>query len=497
MKACLIFQRRFTRVAHSIAKKLRDEHGVSEFCGFVYLRSSFNFLKTQNEVPYSSLLLDQNIHDQYKDQPVDWNYIDQIEKEYGIPNLWPYIAVDRVVRHNMCVREYPYDKSPYSHEEMAKIFEIKARAIIEFLDREKPDFIFLPVVSAIGNMLFYHVGKKKGIKVLVGAETRIKQGYVLSETYTGFSSVEKRFHELMSGAGPSKKEAEAIQYITTYRDKPAPYLYVMNQFKNVGRKKELRWLYPPNLFRSAAWFATMVGRTLKKGHRDYDDESPAAFFIDRTKRKIRSFIGFDDLFENFDSNRDYAYYPLHVEPEIATLLLGPHWTNQINLIKQIAQSLPLHFKLYVKEHPAMLGYRQRLYYKELKKIPNVVLLNPNTDPYSIIKHARLITTISGTAGWEGVLFKKPVITFGHVYYNTLSTVKRMTNIEELASLVKAQLEHHAHNENELVQYVAALLENSADIGLHEIWEKGMDPEQEKVRIEAFTNLLAQAANLHK
>lgn len=494
MKACFIFQRRFTRVAHRIACKLKEQYGVKEFCGFVYLRSSFNFLNQQKELEYSSLLLDQDIHEKYKEGPVDWNYLNQIEKEYGLPSLWPYIAVDRVVRYNMCVREYPHDTPTYSHEEMAKILEVKARAIIAFLDREKPDFIFLPVVSAIGNMLFYYIGKKKGIRVLVGAETRIHQGYALSETFTNFSFIDRRFEELMKEGAESKKRDEAIKYIEAFRNKPEPYLYVMEQFRGVGRGKELRSFMPKKLLSSLKWFFKLTIRHIKKQKRDYDDESPATFFIDKVKRRVRSLVGFADLFEPFDPKRDYAFYPLHVEPEIATLLLGPYWTNQINLINQIARSLPLHFKLYVKEHPAMLGYRPRQYYKELKKIPNVVLLNPNVNPYSIIRNAKLIATISGTAGWEGLLFKKPVITFGDVYFNTLSGVKKITNVEKLPEIIKSQLVH-THNENELVNYISAALENSVDIGLHEIWERGMDVAQEDIRLNAFTNLIARTIGL--
>ena len=124
MKACLLYQRRFTRVAHEIAKRLRDDYGVTEFCGYVYLHSSYDFLKNQKDISYSSLILDEEIHERYKTEKVDWDYLKKIEQEYGIPNLWPYISVDRTIRYDMPMREYPYDTPKYTHEDMARIFQV-------------------------------------------------------------------------------------------------------------------------------------------------------------------------------------------------------------------------------------------------------------------------------------------------------------------------------------------------------------------------------------
>ena len=142
MKGCFILQRRFAYIGHNIAVFLKEKYGVNDFCGFVLQRPSYNFLKSQTEITYSKLLLEEDIHKDYKNVKLDINYLRWLEKEYGIPNLWPYLTVDRVVMSNQLVREYPYDKSPYTHEEMLKILQVKARAIIDFLEKEKQDFIF-------------------------------------------------------------------------------------------------------------------------------------------------------------------------------------------------------------------------------------------------------------------------------------------------------------------------------------------------------------------
>ena len=169
---------------------------------------------------------------------------------------------------------------------------------------------------------------------------------------------------------------------------------------------------------------------------------------------------------------DFAYFPLHFEPEATTLLYSPFYTNQINLLTQIAKSLPVHFKLYVKEHPSMLEYRPTSYYRELKKIPNLKLLNPKTSSLDLIEKSKIVTTIAGTAGFEASLLKKPVITFGDIFYNILSFVKRCREIENLPNIIKQQLEHFQYNNEEIINLLSAILEDTLPFDFTALWAKG-------------------------
>ncbi len=490
-KVCLIFQRRFTSVAHKIALELKHTHGVSEFCGYVYMNSSAKFLREQKDISYGGLLVDEEIHEASRNEPVDWAYLEEIEREYGIPYLWPYIAADRVIRHGMGVREYPHNTSPYTHEDMARMLQSTARAILRFLEDEKPDLIYFPAISAMGNMLLYYIAKKKGIMVLAGAETRIDGGYILSEDYRTFTFANARFGELMRGA-KSPQEDTARAYLDDFRKKPRAYFYSIESYKQSGsRRQAFSWLAPRKLARSVRWLSERILRATMERERDYMVQSPWWFLWDALRRKFRLMRGYTDLYDAYDPREQFAYYPLHFEPEMAMLVLAPRWTDQINLIRQIAESLPFSFKLYVKEHPGMVGFRTRRYYRELKKIPNVKLIHPNHDSHAIIKDADLITTQTGTAGWEALMLKKPVITFGDVYYNALSMTTKCTDIETLPLLVREKLGKHSHEENELVRFVAALLEDSVDIRLHELWDKGLDRTEATVSIKKFSNMLVQ------
>ena len=74
MKACFLLQRRFAPVGHKLAVILKEKYGVENFCGYVYLRSSFKFLKNQKEIKYTSLLLDEDLHERYLDEKLDFDF---------------------------------------------------------------------------------------------------------------------------------------------------------------------------------------------------------------------------------------------------------------------------------------------------------------------------------------------------------------------------------------------------------------------------------------
>ena len=494
MKGCFILQRRFAYIGHNIAVFLKEKYGVNDFCGFVLQRPSYNFLKSQTEITYSKLLLEEDIHKDYKNVKLDINYLRWLEKEYGIPNLWPYLTVDRVVMSNQLVREYPYDKSPYTHEEMLKILQVKARAIIDFLEKEKPDFIFASVIGSVGTYLLYHIAKKKNIKVWITLITAIKNLYTLSEHYAYFTETEKRVLENKFSIDSIEK---AKQFIQDFRNQPAPYYADESpQRQPVFRYQQMRFLLPRNFLKTCLWIVKYFYHHCRSDERDdYSYSGPFNYLKDGIKRKFRNLLGSYDLCDKFDPTKDFAFYPLQYEPEVTSLLQAPFFTNQLHVAKMMARSLPAGYSLYIKDHPQMARYRPRSFYKQLKKIPNIKLLNPSFTSFQIIPHAKLIITLTGTAGWEATILGKPVIVLGNAFYNKLSFVEKCPKIEDLPFTIKKLLENPKYDENELIHFVAAIMEESADVNLQYLWEREKDITKIKKGVEKLADLLAKKLGL--
>lgn len=495
MKGCFILQRNFAYIGHNLALLLKEKYGITEWCGYVYMRTGYDFLKKQTDIRYTSLLLDQDIHQRYTDEVLDLEFLKKLEVDYGIPNLWPYIMLDRVVMSNQLVREYPYNQSPYSYEEILRIVQVKAKAIIEFLDKEKPDFLVVSVIGAIGSMLLYQICKKRGIKTIVTQNPMIKGRFGFSETYDSLTEVDKA---MKAGQKPKpENQAQARKFIDNFRATPHPHWELGHPSRQpVKRSQQFAFLKPKNLFSILRWMSKYFITHFKSIERyDYDYIGPWNYLKDAVLRKARNIVGSSDLLDEVNTKDTFAFFPLHFEPEISLSLYSPFYTDQISIIKYFARSLPVGYYLYVKEHPAMVVYRPRAFYKELKKIPNVKLINPLMTSFEITRNAKIITTISGTVGWEACLLQKPVITIGDVFYNKLSFVKNCRTMEELPGMVQQQLQNFAYDDAELERFVGLLFEETTDVNLQYLWEIETDQEKRKVGLMPFADLLAKTLKL--
>ncbi len=155
--------------------------------------------------------------------------------------------------------------------------------------------------------------------------------------------------------------------------------------------------------------------------------------MEKRKFKILSHRRF---FEKYEKDEKFFLFPLHFQSEASTSVYATYYCDQINAINNIAFSLPFPYKLYVKEHPAAVGTRQKDYYKKLKEIPNVVLISPYENVENIIKDSFGVITLTSTVGLESALAGKPVYILGSVFYSYHPLCKTPKNFEEL----KAQLE---------------------------------------------------------
>ena len=139
---------------------------------------------------------------------------------------------------------------------------------------------------------------------------------------------------------------------------------------------------------------------------------------------------------NFKSR--YIYFPLHMQPEATTSPLAGAFVDQILIAQMITYFLPKNVYLYIKEHPsqAEMG-RDPEFYNELLKIPQVRLMPISTNTFDLIRNSIAVATATGTAGWEALYRRKPVLLFGHCYYQYAKGVFRIkTNNDCKYAIIK-------------------------------------------------------------
>lgn len=491
MKVCIVFQNSYVHMGHAMALELRDRYGV-ELCGYIFSDYATRFLREQQDISYTGLLSDTEIHEHWRDETLDFDYLTNLEKEYGLPNLWPYLYVDRKLMSSIPPKEYngKHFDLLYPYEDLLRIVQSRFRMIISFFDKEKPDGVVLFTMGSLAQSIIHQICKLRGIKVLNIDLTRTAHRMAFSEHYNTLTGVEEIFEEIRAGKRPNKHRAEVADFLAEFRKTGNLNLEF---FTKANPKDRFLFLHPRNILNAFRFMGRLVAVYFIKGSRfeySYADTDPVNYVKHKILLKLRGLRGFEDLYYTPQNDEQFAFFPLHVEPEVALLQIAPYYTDQIHLIRQIARSLPISFKLLVKEHPAMLNYRSRKYYKQLLEIPNVRLVSPYLKAPELAQRAQLTLVITGTVGWEAVLARRPVVTFGNVYFNKLSFVKRCRDIEQLPYLVKEQIEHFAYDEEELIDFLGSLWEDSVEFDFFRLWHMDVVAIREDKGFENFMEKLA-------
>lgn len=166
-----------------------------------------------------------------------------------------------------------------------------------------------------------------------------------------------------------------------------------------------------------------------------------------TMDKVKKLKTLKTIYDSYciepDYDRPYIFFPLNYQPEQTTAPFGNYAVYQYLPIEMIARSLPENWILYVKEHhttfsPNHGGLRKRTkeYYQRISRLPNVALIPIETQSAVLIDHSKAVATITGSAGLEGILRGKPVLTFGFAWYNGCEGVFNIQNHTECKEVIE-------------------------------------------------------------
>ena len=155
-----------------------------------------------------------------------------------------------------------------------------------------------------------------------------------------------------------------------------------------------------------------------------------------------------------------------MDAEAAILLDAPFFVNQIAVIENIAKSMPADHLLLVKEHPAcyLRSWREINTYKELAKIPGVVLIHPDADSQELIKKSSLVISICSSSSLDAVFLKKPTIVFADTNFSMIPAVHRLKEIEKLPEVIKNELDKKINPEH-IEKYIQFIESNSFEYNL--------------------------------
>jgi hypothetical protein len=118
-----------------------------------------------------------------------------------------------------------------------------------------------------------------------------------------------------------------------------------------------------------------------------------------------------------------AYFPLHLQPELTTSTFGGVFQDQLYAIELLSSLLGEEWLILVKENPKQTYFqRRKLFFRRLRALPNVRLVPSSYSTYKLMRRARFVTSISGTACWEAIKGGKKCLIFGKAWFSSLPGV---------------------------------------------------------------------------
>ena len=388
-------------------------------------------------------------------QKPDVEYLNSFEQKYDI-NLWSVTSSDRVFNK--------YNKFyTFSRDEILKILELECKFFENVLELSKPDFFMTTVTDQRRSNLLERMCKSKGIRVLMLETSRLGFRSTISE-----EANEIDYFESIQSTNNKITFSELRENIKKY-DR-----YVQAKTLSKGKFDFSMW---EKIKSSLYWMVNTFDKEYRMG---YDHFGMTRFNVitDRLSSAIkRSYRGsyIDKTLVRKIKNEKFVYYSLSVEPERTLSISAPFYMNQLEVIRNIARSIPVDFKLYVKEHYGMKyrHWRPLSYYKTIMDLPNVTLIHPSLSNEELIKNCSIVFTVTGTAGLEAAYYGKPSVVFGHTSYDSLPSVHKIEHLEDLPQLIRTCLGEKVNSSD--VANLVKIIENvSFDFDIVDMYNKIAD-----------------------
>jgi len=439
MKDKILIYQEYTLQNFGLAKMLQEKHDCDLFAIIDVTDNMNKFFQKQKIVKYEKTWF---LYDYVKKpQKPDLDYLSQFEKKYGI-ELWKLANNDRIFfNYNLYYN--------FSENEILSILEQQCRLFENIIETVKPDFVIFPLTNSGRMEIFYQLCLKLDIKILMLNSTRLGDMVFINEKAEKIDYFEKEIHEKVKN-----RSLDDLRNILYKADSFDDMIKFSSQFLK-SKKMALK--------ASIQFFLFSKNSNLKTHYTYYGRHKIKIFFLIilwSLKKKYRLYLINKNLTQTIDDEK-FIFFPFPIELERNLLISAPFHTNLIELVIHTVKSLPVGYKLYVKDHVGMdtRDWRSFSFYKQIMHLPNVKMLHHNVHPKNILPKCSLVITIGGTSGFEAAFYQKPTITFVDTSYSSLKSVEILNDVHELPQLIQKQL-NTTFDLNDLNNFVSILEKNS-------------------------------------
>jgi hypothetical protein len=375
------------------------------------------------------------------------NYLQRLELAEVLETVNVMAYADRIIRS-------------YSFERVLTILTGVCRFWEKLFHEAQPDVVVGEVACA-SEWIAWSLAKAQGIHYLIPYSGPIpRRFFFVRSPVGGWDSTELLYREAKERGLSAEQTLLAEDFLSTFRVRKMRSPIHAPAFRSPVTLDRTAW---DRLVQRIKRVPFRVRTHLEDSYFEvgsYNGTAPWEGALKDLLRMARHLVGEAVIFDTDALPGQKVYFPLHVQPEFNIDVRAPFCTNQLALIESIAKSIPVGYRLVVKDHPGMRGYRPMSYYRQLKRLYNVQLLSPAIDSHSIIQNSEVVLTIVGTTAWEGILYERPVVAFGPLAYRSFDLLYNCPNASDLPSVLAEAIRGFRPNHNLLLKFIWATLESA-------------------------------------
>ena len=407
--------------------------------GLINVNEERKFYEKQKFIEFKKSWYIRDCFKKTLDNP-DLDYLSKFEEKYKI-SLWKIAYSDiNFTKYNKYYKFTP--------NQILSIFEQECSFFETVLDEVNPDFLIIRVTDSSDSQLLHLMCKARGIKVLCLGFSRLgSRSIISSELDTLDLDVINKTDKEFSLTELESYSKEYVKQESFFREH-----YKTSRFNWVkGAFQYIKMISNPKYQTYYANYGKNIRNVIK---------NEVSFLF---KKKIRGSFLEKHTKKDITQKEKFVYFPLQLEPERTLFIPAPYHTNQLEVIRNIARSLPVEYKLYVKEHPMqiVLGWRDTSFYKTIIDLPNVELIDTNFPNKTLIEKCSMIVTIVGTLGLEAAYYGKPSMVFSNTIFSELPSVYKLTDYEELPLAIRKSLKQQV-NFDDVNSFINKIVNNSFD-----------------------------------
>ena len=436
-----------------LTKHLQNEIDGDFFAIYDFTEKPKKFFQKQKLVDFKKIWF-YNDSIKKNHQSPDTKYLSEFEEKYGI-KLWKLAANERIFIFNEFYQ--------FSTNEILSIIEQECKFYENILSEINPDYVLMLRPYFHYDTIFYQLCLAKGIQVLDLDTSRFPNRSVISsknpsynlEKYENNGGREKSELEIKYEEFPYPDKIRSFEDLQKYRKnnlafgKGTDYEGTSKDFISAG----LEYFFTSNkiINRNYKYFGRSKFKVLINYINDIFRQRRREGFIDK------------NFLKEFNKKDKFVLFLLAVDSESSTLLDTAFYINQIEVAKNIVKSLPIEYKLLVKEHPAsgLRSWRKIDVYIDLVSTPNVVPIHHYANTEELIKKSSLVISLSGSTSLDALFFEKPSIVFANTDYSMIPEVRKIDKIENLSNTINDALKTRVAPKN-IEKYVQFIEKNSFD-----------------------------------